>query len=113
MYVKSLLLRLAVTALWFLYLAKVPCEGWVASPGVPSSSLENWWACQPPPSQTKGKKKNKYKYAGPAKAVLPELLCQSSRLLLGREASGAGQVGRDHVRQDVFQGRCGRKEEGI
>lgn len=28
-------------------------------------------------------------------------------------ASGAGRVGRDRVRRDVFRGRCGRKEERI
>lgn len=53
-WVKSLLLRLAVTTLWFLYLAKVPCKGRVAS-----SSLEKRWVWQPPSIPNQKKKKNK------------------------------------------------------
>lgn len=59
-WVESLLLHLAVTTLWFFYLAKVLREeGWAAALGVPSSSLEKPWVCQPPPSQTTQKRINK------------------------------------------------------
>lgn len=83
-WVKSLLLRLAVTALWFLSVTKVPCEGRVASLGVPSSSLEKRWVCQPSLAQTNKKNQQQKNYAGPAKAVLPEPPCRGRRLLLGR-----------------------------
>lgn len=97
----------------YLSLVAFPCKGAVwrvgsPPPGVSSSSLEKWGICQSPPSQTEKLIIFRVSKGSCARTLL---LFWGRRLLLGAETSEVGWVGRDRVRQDVFWGRGGRKEE--